>query len=146
MLIDAILDGRLETEMGNLKWKLDKSYLSPGYINNFSEITLNKSALIPFANTQKSIPEFLKAGNKKFSQDGQTKGMIESMQAAVTAAFLLGKDVERNGIIPGNLTSKAVQEFLGANGFGYGENKTFQIVWKAIPHSQKSAGGRPPKE
>jgi hypothetical protein len=54
--------------------------------------------------------------------------------------------IKENNLQPGQVNSTAIQNFLGQNGFGYEKGTVFKAVWKSIPSTIKSIGGRPPKK
>jgi hypothetical protein len=96
----------------------------------FSKKELEKHGLIPSADD-----------NRK---EGLSKAIKESMERSLQATYLVGKWIGEAGLQPGGITKIKVQDFLGQNNFGFGETTLFKDVWKAIPHSDKSTGGRPP--
>jgi len=81
---------------------------------------------------------------KTARKQGQVKAMLEAKDRSLQATHLVTKWIVESAFQPGEVTKIKVQDFLGQNTFGYGETQIFKDVWKAIPYSNKSSGGRPP--
>jgi hypothetical protein len=76
-------------------------------------------------------------------QKSKESAIPESMELTIQAAYFVGKWVAESGSLPGEITKAKVQDILGQNDFGYGDTAVFKDVWKAIPHSDKSAEADP---
>jgi hypothetical protein len=72
-------------------------------------------------------------------QNNKVNAIPESMERTIQAAYFVGKWVAESGSQIGEITKAKVQDILGQNDFGYGDTALFKDVWKAIPHSDKSA-------
>lgn len=149
-LMTAVIEGKLVVDgINRIAVKFDPVFLSPGYINNLSEIELNRDDLIDYARMQKiDLPKFLQASDK--AAEARRQGMSEqirlSFERTANAVFMVGKWVGESGLAPAEVTKERMQSFLMENGFKAVEQKLFDDVWKYIPPAEKSRGGRPPNK
>jgi len=81
---------------------------------------------------------------KEKRKAGTAKAQLEAKDRSTKAAVLVTQWITESDFQPGNVTKPIVQNYLGENGFGYADSKLFRDVWKAIPYTMKSSGGRPP--
>lgn len=127
-------DLKLDTYKAVIRRDYDPLFPNPREWNYiyFSKKELERYELIPSADDAR--------------KGGLSKAIKESMERTLQATYQVGKWIGEAGLQPGGITKIKVQDFLGRNDFGFGETALFKDVWKAIPHSDKSTGGRPPNK
>ena len=159
MLISATCSSELEVTGGLVAgltirsaWMQTESRI-PAKITNWTRVS--RESLIALAEKKGVKPNFFlpveqvaEGFVKNNGKDAEPVEYKETLPDPNTKSADIHKAmILVNKLIAGkeNVTRGRVMQLLGDNGLGYHDSKTFKTVWKEIPQTVKSGGGRPPK-